>query len=170
MYISSVVSAGSLVMSTVVREAVDAANIPARRSAVSRRTIHVAVSSVHSETGTVETVVVARSLTDRTLRCRIRWAVVRVISADIATRRPGILLRSTIALTVNRMVPVRTVARVIMASTVGVESAEVVARVHGVDGRSVNETLTVDVVSDGTRSGREITLVAVFVVESFSRH
>jgi len=61
-----------------------------------------------------------------------------------------------IALTFKRMI--RTVTGVVIASVVEVLSAEVTARTVGIDGRRVNETLTVDIAPRRTQPSREVTL------------
>jgi len=61
---------------------------------------------------------------------------------------------------------IRTITGVVIAGVVQVLSAEVTARTVGVDGRRVNETLTVDIAPRRTQPCREVTLGSPAVIET----
>jgi len=100
--------------------AVESADVPACSSAEVGRTVHEAVTTIDNESSTVEHVVVAGSTATRA-----GWTP--VVPVNVLTGGRAKSTGATVALPVDGVIPVWTVACVIVAHAIGVVSAEVLA-------------------------------------------
>ena len=121
------------------------------------------MTAIDNESSTVEHVVVAGSTATRG-----GWTP--VVPVNVLTGGRAKSTGATVALPVDGVIPVWTVACVIVAHAIGVVSAEVLARLGSVDCRLVGVTLTVCLVPCRTHPGRVVTDTAVLIIEGLCRH